>query len=98
MSQNISIMSYNVVCYIISHRSVSLTSVVSKILKNIVAAKIKDLEGHRDILQKSNMDHRSCEVHLLLTPDDIARNINRNHQMNMGILQFEKAYLKRFRN
>ena len=56
-----------------------------------------------DHLDKGNILHenqhgfrarRSCESQLLMTTDDIARHLDKGHQVDMGILDFSKAFDK----
>ena len=75
-----------------NYRPVSLTAVVSKMLEHIVVAQIIN---HHNILHENQhgfRSHRSCESRLLLTTDDISKSINQSLQVDMGILDFTKAF------
>ena len=80
-----------------NYRPVSLTAVVSKMLEHIVVAQIIDYLDHHNILHENQhgfRSHRSCESQLLLTTDDITKSINQSLQVDMGILDFAKAFDK----
>ena len=80
-----------------NYRPVSLTAVVSKMLEHIVVAQIMDHLDRNNILHENQHGfraHRSCESQLLLTTDDINRSINQGRQVDMGILDFAKAFDK----
>ena len=52
---------------------------------------------HNNILHENQHGlraHRSCESPILLTTDDINRSINQGRQVDMGILDFERAFNK----
>ena len=80
-----------------NYRPVSLTAVVSKMLEHIVVAQIMDHLDRHNILHENQHGfraHRSCESQLLLTADDTSRCINQGRQVDMGILDFAKAFDK----
>ena len=80
-----------------NYRLVSLTAVVSKMLEHIVVAQIMDHLDSQNILHENQHGfraRRSCESQLLLTTDDIARSLNQSYQVDMGILDFAKAFDK----
>ena len=80
-----------------NYRPVSLTAVVSKMLEHIVVAQIMDHLDSQNILHENQHGFRarhSCESQLLLTTDDIARSLNQSYQVDMGILDFAKAFDK----
>lgn len=80
-----------------NYRPVSLTAVVSKMLEHIVVAQIMDHLDRYNILHENQhgfRSRRSCESQLLLTTDDITKSINQGHQVDMGILDFAKAFDK----
>ena len=80
-----------------NYRPVSLTSIISKTLEHILSSQIfNHLENH-DILTSTQFGFRqqhSCESQLLLTTDDFARYLDNNIQVDMGILDFSKAFDK----
>ena len=66
-------------------------------LEHIVVAQILDHLDRNNILHENHYGfpaHRSCESQLLLTTDDINRSINQGRQVDMGILDFAKAFDK----
>ena len=80
-----------------NYRPVSLTAVVSKMLEHIVVAQFMDHLAHHKIIHENQhgfRSRRSCESQLLLTTDDIVRSMNQNHQVDMAILDFMKAFDK----
>ena len=80
-----------------NYQPVSLTSVVSKMLEhNVVSNIMRHLDSH-NILNESQhgiRQKRSCETQLLLTTDDLSKNINSGKQVDMAILDFSKAFDK----
>ena len=58
---------------------------------------LEDLQENHDILTSTQFGFRqqhSCESQLLLTTDDFARYLDNNIQVDMGILDFSKAFDK----
>ena len=80
-----------------NYRPVSLTSVVCKTLEHILVSQImKHLETNSILCnnQYGFRARRSCESQLLLTIDDFARALNNRLQVDIGILDFSKAFDK----
>ena len=74
-----------------NYRPVSLTSVVSKMLEHIVVSYImRHLDSHNILNENQHgfRQKRSCETQLLLTTDDLSKNINSGKQVDMAILDF----------
>ena len=66
-------------------------------LEHIVVAQIMDHLDRNNILHENQHGfraHRSCESQLLLTTNNINRSINQGSQVDMGILDFAKAFDK----
>ena len=80
-----------------NYRPVSLTSIISKTMEHILSSQILNhLENH-GILTSTQFGFRqqhSCESQLLLTTDDFARYLDNNIQVDVGILDFSKAFDK----
>ena len=78
-----------------NYRPISLTSVVCKTMEHIIVSQImKHLEDH-NILSDNQFGFRSkhsCETQLLITVNDIAKDIDRNLQVDAAILDFSKAF------
>ena len=80
-----------------NYRPVSLTSIISKIMEHILSSQIMSyLESHNIITstQFGFRQNHSCESQLLLTTDDFARHLDSNVQVDIGILDFSKAFDK----
>ena len=80
-----------------NYQPVSLTSVVSKMLEHIVVSNIMRHPDSHNILNESQhgfRQKRSCETQLLLTTDDLSKNINSGKQVDMAVLDFSKAFDK----
>ena len=80
-----------------NYRPVSLTAVISKMLEHIVVSQIMDYLDKGNILHENQHGfraRRSCESQLLMTTDDIARHLDKGQQVDMGILDFSKAFDK----
>ena len=80
-----------------NYRPVSLTSVVCKTLEHILVSQImKHLETNSILCnnQYGFRARRSCESQLLLTIDDFTRALNDRLQVDIGILDFSKAFDK----
>ena len=75
----------------------SLTSIISKTMEHILSSQIMNyLECHY-ILTTTQFGFRqkhSCESQLLLTTDDLARFLDSNTQVDVGILDLSKAFDK----
>ena len=66
-------------------------------LEHIIVAQIMDHLDRHNILHENQHGfraHRFCESQLLLITDDISRSINKGRQVDMGILDFAKAFDK----
>ncbi|KAL8561583.1 hypothetical protein ACOMHN_024819 [Nucella lapillus] len=78
-----------------NYRPISLTSVISKLLEHIICRNIlTHLEKH-DILTNLNHGFRSgysCDTQLLLTSHDLLQSYDRQHQVDVAILDFSKAF------
>ncbi len=80
-----------------NYRPVSLTAVASKMLEHIVVSQIMDHLDNNKILNENQHGFRakrSCETQLLMTTDDITRNMDNGTQVDMAILDFAKAFDK----
>ena len=79
----------------VNYRPVSLTSVPCKIMEHVIFKHIMDHLDMHDILvdfQHGFRSKRSCESQLVITTEDIARNVDNNQQVDMLILDFSKAF------
>ena len=80
-----------------NYRPVSLTCVCSKILEHIIHSHVmKFLDEHNILtdLQHGFRAKRSTETQLLLTINDISKQIDQNSNVSMAILDFSKAFDK----
>ena len=80
-----------------NYRPASLTSVVYKVLEHMVHSSIMSHFDKYDILcdsQHGFRKRRSCETQLIETIDDIARHISYGNQVDVILLDFEKAFDK----
>ena len=73
----------------------SLTSIACKLLEHIVHSSIMDHFDRHQVLcdeQHGFRVKRSCESQLLITIDDIARNMEEGDQTDIILLDFAKAF------
>ena len=66
-------------------------------LEHIVVSNImRHLDSHNILNENQHgfRQKRSCETQLLLTTDDLSKNINSGKQVDMAILDFSKAFDK----
>ena len=80
-----------------NYRPVSLTSVVCKVLEHMVHSSIMTHFDRWNILSDSQhgfRKRRSCETQLIETIDDIARHLSDGSQVDVILLDFEKAFDK----
>ena len=80
-----------------NYRPISLTSIICKTMEHIICSHLMHhLDSHNILLdtQFGFRSHHSCESQLLLTIDDLARGINNRQQIDIGILDFSKAFDK----
>lgn len=80
-----------------NYRPVSLTSIACKLLEHIVHSSIMDHFDHHQVLcdeQHGFRVKRSCESQLLITIDDITRNMEEGDQTDIILLDFAKAFDK----
>ena len=78
-----------------NYRPVSLISVTCKLLEHIVFKHIMDHLEEYNILssfQHGFRSNHSCESQLLITLEDLARNIDHGLQTDVLILDFQKAF------
>ena len=77
-----------------NYRPVSLTSIACKLLEHIVHSSIMNHFDRHQVLcdgQHGFRVKRSCESQLLITIDDIARNMEESEQTDIILLDFAKA-------
>ena len=80
-----------------NYRPVSLTSVTCKMLEHIVCSSImRHLDVHKILhdAQHGFRKRRSCESQLILTVQDLAKNIDNRGQTDLILLDFSKAFDK----
>ena len=78
-----------------NYRPVSLTSVTCKLMEHILFRHIMDHLEKYNILssfQHGFRSNHSCESQLLITVEDLARNLDRGLQTDVLILDFQKAF------
>lgn len=80
-----------------NYRPVSLTSIACKLLEHVVHGTVMDHFDQHNILcdeQHGFRARRSCETQLVITLDQIARNMDQGHQTDIIFLDFSKAFDK----
>ncbi len=80
-----------------NYRPVSLTAILCKLLEHIICSNIhKHLEQHSILTdaQHGFRKERSCESQLILTINDLAKNIDNRGQIDLILLDFSKAFDK----
>ena len=80
-----------------NYRPVSLTSVICKMLEYLVCSSImRHLDVHKILhdAQHGFRKRRSCESQLILTVQDLAKNIDNRGQTDLILLDFSKAFDK----
>ena len=78
-----------------NYRPVSLTSIICKVAEHIICSHVRDHLDEHQILSDANHGFRqghSCETQLLLTTHDLLKHHDRRHQVDVGILDFSKAF------
>ena len=78
-----------------NYRPVSLTCITSKLMEHIICSHIRGLLDKPSILSRFQHGFRSghsCVTQLLLTVYDIATMHDKNKQVDIGILDFSKAF------
>jgi len=78
-----------------NYRPISLTSVISKLLEHIICRNLLDHLEKNNILTRLNHGFRSghsCETQLLLTSNDLLKSYDAGTQVDIGILDFSKAF------
>ena len=78
-----------------NYRSISLTSIVCKTMEHIIVSQIMKHLEDQNISSDNQFGYRSkhsCETQLLITVNDIAKDIDRNLQVDAAILDFSKAF------
>ena len=78
-----------------NYRPVSLTYIVCKTLEYILSSQIMHHLESNDIICTTQFGFRnkhSCESQLLITVDDFAKALNSKKQVDIGILDFSKAF------
>ena len=80
-----------------NYRPISLTSVCCKLLEHIIYTHIFSQFNKHQVLcdnQHGFRQGRSCETQLLLTINDLAKNLDNNLQTDVIFLDFAKAFDK----
>ena len=80
-----------------NYRPVSLTSIVCKTLEHIVCSSMhRHLEAHSILTdaQHGFRKRRSCETQLILTIQDLAKDVDNKGQTDVILLDFSKAFDK----
>ena len=78
-----------------NYRPISLTSVSCKIMEHIIFSHIMShLEEFKILsdIQHGFRKHHSCETQLLITLEDLARNLDHGKQSHIILLDFAKAF------
>ena len=74
---------------------VSLTSIICKVTEHILYSRVPDHLDKHQILSDANLGFRQghfCETQLLLTTHDLLKHHDRLHEVDVGILDFSKAF------
>ena len=80
-----------------NYRPVSLTSIACKLLEHIIHSTVMDHFDRHNILcdeQHGFRSRRSCETQLVVTLNQIAKNMDQGHQTDIILLDFSKAFDK----
>ena len=80
-----------------NYRPISLTCITCKLMEHIIASNIMKHARQNNIiydLQHGFLDKRSCETQLLEFQCDILANLEGNHQTDVLIMDFSKAFDK----
>ncbi len=80
-----------------NYRSISLTSIMCKPCEHIIhCAAIQHLSSHNILsdAQHGFWKHRSCGSQLLLTINDLAKGLDDKSQLDVILLDYEKAFNK----
>jgi hypothetical protein len=78
-----------------NYRPVSLTCITSKLMEHIVCSQVRGHLDREHILSRFQHGFRSrhsCETQLLLTTHDISSLNDNNTQVDIGVLDFSKAF------
>ena len=80
-----------------NYRPVSLTCIACKVLEHIICSQIKDHLRFFHLLhdaQHGFRKARSCETQLILCTNDLAKSLNKGEQIDVILLDFQKAFDK----
>jgi len=80
-----------------NYRPVSLTSIVCKTMEHVICSQMMRHLESNNILAENQFGFRSnhsCESQLLITIDDFAKALDNKLQVDVGILDFSKAFDK----
>ena len=80
-----------------NYQPISLTSLICKFMEHIICSQLLHHLDTNNILSECQFgfrSHHSCESQLLITIDDFAKAINNRQQIDVGILDFAKAFDK----
>ena len=80
-----------------NYRPISLTCICCKIMEHIIASNIMQHGRSNNIIYENQhgfLNRRSCETQLLEFQNDILRNLERNEQSDVLIMDFSKAFDK----
>ena len=78
-----------------NYRPVSLTCIMSKLAEHVICTHLRGHLDDKGILTPANHGFRkghSCESQLLLTTHDLLKSRDAKHQVDVGILDFSKAF------
>ncbi len=78
-----------------NYRPVSLTCIMSKVMEHIIVKHILnhiDLHKILTIFQHGFRSAHSCETQLLLTVDDLCKSHDKKTQVDVGVLDFSRAF------
>ena len=78
-----------------NYRSVSITSICSKLIEHIIFSQVMDHSDSHNILDDSQHGFRpggSCESQLIITSQDLAKSLDNREQVDAIVLDFSKAF------
>ena len=78
-----------------NYRPVSLTSIICKVAEHIICSHVGDHLGQQQILSDANhgfCQGHSCETQLLLATHNLLKHHDCQHQVDVRILDFSKAF------
>ena len=80
-----------------NYRPISLTCISCKVKEHIVASNLSQHLNRNNVLyglQHGFREKRSCETQLIELVEELSRKLSNGHQVDLGLLDFNKAFDK----